>query len=211
MRMTDTKYIKTEYSLPRVAVRSHDATLIRKIELVLAREAEVSAYGKTSSYDILLIDKRARYASEGGEGTEAKEADKAVFIIDRALWREGMAALPYPFLFRELREAVSGGACAPRLTIDADGRHITLDGESIRLTESEHRLLSAIVAGGGDFVSREELVRSVFGESAEGGILNVYVHYLREKLELHGEKIILSSRRGGYRIDKKYLGGGKNA
>ena len=35
--------------------------------------------------------------------------------------------------------------------------------------------------------------------------MNVYIHYLREKLEADGEKIILSSRSHGYKIDEKYL------
>ena len=64
----------------------------------------------------------------------------------------------------------------------------------------------AIRAGGGEFVSRDELSRAVWGEGADGGILNVYIHYLREKLESKGEKVIISSRRGGYKIDGKYLG-----
>ena len=45
------------------------------------------------------------------------------------------------------------------------------------------------------------------GDDADGGILNVYVHYLREKLEKRGEKIIISSRKSGYKIDEKYLKG----
>ena len=40
---------------------------------------------------------------------------------------------------------------------------------------------------------------------ADEGVLNVYVHYLREKLERGGEKIIISSRGLGYKIDEKYL------
>jgi DNA-binding response OmpR family regulator len=35
-------------------------------------------------------------------------------------------------------------------------------------------------------------------------VLNVYVHYLREKLE-DGKKIIISSRKLGYKIDERYL------
>ena len=31
--------------------------------------------------------------------------------------------------------------------------------------------------------------------------------YLREKLEAHGEKIIISSRMCGYKIDEKFFGG----
>ena len=38
----------------------------------------------------------------------------------------------------------------------------------------------------------------------------MYVHYLREKLE-RGEKIIISSRNHGYKIDAKYLSEVENA
>jgi DNA-binding response OmpR family regulator len=133
--------------------------------------------------------------------------------ISLTLSRDGRKeTLPYPFTFGELRsrllDIMSGeGAPRHRLLIESDSRHIVLDGEKIRLTESEHKLISLIAKGDGELVSREELTRGVFGEGVDAGILNVYIHYLREKLEGKGERIILASRRGGYRIDKKYLGG----
>ena len=53
-------------------------------------------------------------------------------------------------------------------------------------------------------------MKTVWGDGADGGVLNVYIHYLREKLEAGGEKIILSSRKQGYKIVEKYLkNGGK--
>ena len=42
--------------------------------------------------------------------------------------------------------------------------------------------------------------------AADEKTVNVYIHYLREKLESGGEKIIISSRNMGYKIDSKYLG-----
>ena len=53
---------------------------------------------------------------------------------------------------------------------------------------------------------REEILSTVWGGEADSGVINVYIHYLREKLEVCGEKIILSSRKCGYKIDEKYLG-----
>ena len=35
--------------------------------------------------------------------------------------------------------------------------------------------------------------------------MNVYVHYLREKLEYNGEKVIISSRKNGYKIDERFF------
>lgn len=213
----------------RVGVISADIALERKIELALSGIAEVrsATYGSEGGFDLILADRRTRHwaliapsLGEAGLSTaenisggkagllDAKDAvDRTVNIVDRAEWREGESTLPYPFAFRELRELVTdSGASAARLIIEGDGRHILLDGKKIRLTEREHALISAIAEGKGEFVGREELRARAFGEYADGGILNVYVHYLREKLEGGGEKIILSSRLGGYKIDGKYLG-----
>lgn len=86
-------------------------------------------------------------------------------------------------------------------------RSAYLHGEKIKLTELEFSLLSTLIAAGGSYVSREELLEKVWQGGCDGGIINVYIHYLREKLEKHGEKIIISSRKCGYKVDEKYLGG----
>ena len=72
-------------------------------------------------------------------------------------------------------------------------------------------LFNLLYSRKGEFVSRDEILALVWNGKADKGILNVYVHYLREKLEKNGEKIILSSRNYGYKINEKYLGGIKNA
>ena len=181
-----------------IGVIAEENILPRKIELLLGAAYTVirTKDGEESQCHLLI---RANY---GGR-----------IPVSITLSRnERNLTLPYPFSYDELREkirAMASGETAvrQRLLIESDGRHVILDGEKIRLTESEHKLLSLIAAGDGELVSREELTLGTFGEGADGGILNVYIHYLREKLEGRGERIILSSRRGGYRIDKKYLGG----
>lgn len=213
----------------RVGVISADSTLWRKIELALLGIAEVTraTYGSENEFDIVLLDQRSRFSGDYTEARASSSAEKydgretgervgseeaahdsrTMRIIDRDEWHMGERALPYPFAFRELRELVTDkGASSARLIIEDDGRHILFDGKKIRLTEREHALLRAIAAGCGEFVGRDELRARAFGPDADGGILNVYIHYLREKLEQGGEKVILSSRLGGYRIDEKYLG-----
>lgn len=194
-------YIHAANTPIKIGVISSDARLVRKITLALegcAVVESIDAHGEqVEGCALVLADVRG-----GGECT----APGAVPIVERAAYESTVRALPYPFAYGELRSLLDAPCGRARLILSEDGRHVSLDNERIRLTESEHKLLSAIVSGGGEFVSREELVRGVFGEGADGGILNVYVHYLREKLESKGEKIILSSRRGGYRIDEKYLG-----
>ncbi len=92
-----------------------------------------------------------------------------------------------------------------------DEKSVILGDLKVKLTELEYSLFSLLYSRRGDFVSREEILSSVWNGKADKGILNVYVHYLREKLEKNGEKIILSSRNYGYKINEKYLGEKENA
>ncbi|MBQ7333126.1 MAG: winged helix-turn-helix transcriptional regulator [Clostridia bacterium] len=95
------------------------------------------------------------------------------------------------------------------LRVNENERCAVLFGEKIKLTEIEYALFSLLYKRG-TFVSREEILSTVWTADADSGIINVYVHYLREKLEKGGEKIIISSRKLGYRISERYLGGEAN-
>ena len=67
-----------------------------------------------------------------------------------------------------------------------------------RLSPTEKRLLSFLREAGEDGVDRETLSRAMFGENAEDGLLNVYICYLRKKLERDGKKRIFAIRGKGY-------------
>ena len=54
-------------------------------------------------------------------------------------------------------------------------------------------------------MSREKLLRSVWDGKASPGVVNVYIHYLRQKLERSGKKVIAASRNEGYRINPELL------
>lgn len=95
------------------------------------------------------------------------------------------------------------------LSLVPSRREAIVMGRAVKLTELEFSLLSYLYEKNGDYASREELLRSVWSDDAESGIINVYIHYLREKLESSGERIILSSRKSGYAINERYLEGGK--
>ena len=120
--------------------------------------------------------------------------------------------IPLPFSEKMLLDAVSDAEeekPAERLLLGEKCAHIY--GKTIRFTDAEFTLLSALVRADGNFVSREDLIREVWGDSTTDGILNVYIHYLREKIEFGGEKVIISSRKFGYKIDERFLrtGGGE--
>lgn len=111
--------------------------------------------------------------------------------------------LTLPLSYRQVEDALEHGTQATTLRLD--GRYAILGGERIRLTELEAALLNRMLKARGEFVDKRLLLCEVFGADVEPGILNVYIHYLREKLEKGGEKIIVSSRSRGYRIDGRYI------
>ena len=116
------------------------------------------------------------------------------------------ADIPTPFPLGSILSLIQKED-ARALTLDEENKTAILHGVRIRLTDVEFSLFLSLYTKQGEYVSRSELISSVWGESLDGGILNVYIHYLREKLEGRGEKIILSSRKLGYCIDKRFFGG----
>lgn len=74
------------------------------------------------------------------------------------------------------------------------------DGEEIALTETEYALFLALWEAEGAFVDRETLLRAVWGEGQDGAIVNVYIHYLRSKLERNGRRYLHAKRGGGYAL-----------
>ena len=174
----------------KVAILTNDDFLYKKIELATLSYAacERAAPGDSlAGYDRVIADVDFTDAPSGAI---------------RASRHTGVELL-IPFTFDQLHEALSGKGAVP-LSLDKGERSAYLYGEKIRLTEVEFSLLSTLAAAKG-FVSREELLKRVWGDDAGDGVINVYIHYLREKLEVRGEKIIISSRKMGYRIDEKYL------
>ena len=111
-----------------------------------------------------------------------------------------------PMHFDSLTDALTCSVGINRLTVPSTEKCAILDGKKIKLTDGEWTLLSLLVSAGGDFVSREKILANCFSGKSES-MINVYIHYLREKLECGGEKIIVASRDSGYKIDKRFLGG----
>lgn len=118
--------------------------------------------------------------------------------------RLGGATLPRPFSEEALRCAVYGEG-ERRLRLSETDRCANLDGEQIRLTEVEFALLKLLYEKEGGFASRDEIIEKVWHSSVSESSLNVYVHYLREKFERGGERLIFSSRKEGYRLSSALL------
>lgn len=68
----------------------------------------------------------------------------------------------------------------------------------VSLTPTEAKLLQYLKNANGQIVENEVLLKEVFGPTADKGILPLYIHYLRQKLEKDGKKRIFSKKGKGY-------------
>lgn len=114
--------------------------------------------------------------------------------------------LPLPLPFGAASDALRKIGSAARLVLDAPSHTAFLDGAAIRLSDLEFALLALLVSRGGETVSREEILATLWHEEATPSVLNVYIHYLREKLESGGAHVLVSSRGSGYAVDARLLG-----
>ena len=89
----------------------------------------------------------------------------------------------------------------PLVLADGSGRRVIIDGIEIPLTEREYRLFFYLYERRGRTVSRLELLENVWdGEVGfETNVVEVYISYLRNKLEgATGKRLILTRRGKGY-------------
>ena len=174
----------------RIGVITADTVLYNKIRLLLREIASVS-----------LID-----ASAHGDGYDLIFADARVLPrpdFDAVLIGDG-GDMPLFFRHEDLLAAVSESRAGKEVIILAsDGQTAHLGQTSVKLTEQEYKLLSALAARDG-FVTKRELLHTVWGEGYDEGVVNVYVYYLRKKLEKDGKRVIISSRNEGYKINEAY-------
>lgn len=115
--------------------------------------------------------------------------------------------LPLPLPLGCAERLLEGRKAPLPLLLSETERAVHFYAEEIRLTDVEYSLLSALAKAQGEFVSRTDLRAAVWGDEGTDGLLSVYIHYLREKLECGGEKVILSSRKYGYALAEKFAKG----
>ena len=87
------------------------------------------------------------------------------------------------------------------LHIDPNSKDVRRGTRAISLTAREYQLLMVLVLHAGEVLSRERLLREAWGEQqgAASNVVEVYVRYLRQKLEGTGEAKLIHTLRGrGY-------------
>lgn len=172
-----------------VGIITDDLILYNKIRLLLRDAANVTlakADEGADRYDLLLVD------------TEVATDKPGALLIGKG------GKISRTFRHAELIKALeSSGEPEASISLSKAGNEAYVSGESVRLTEVEYKLLEVILTSDG-FVSKETLLERVWGDGYDIGVVNVYVHYLRRKLERDGKKVIISSRNEGYKISENY-------
>ncbi|GGG22220.1 transcriptional regulatory protein PrrA [Rhodococcoides trifolii] len=84
------------------------------------------------------------------------------------------------------------------LTIDVPGYQASLSGRPLDLTKREFELLAVLARNAGVVLSRERLLDLVWGYDfvADTNVVDVFVGYLRRKMEVDGQARILHTVRG---------------
>lgn len=183
-----------------IAVLCREDYLYRKIELELSGLARCRRVG---------ADEDAGWADAALVELSCGGVKASVPMLTMSY--DGEADIALPFRLGTLYAAINALIEAREIALVPDEYGTKIAGRYVQLTEVELLLLRALYRRGGGFATREELVGEVWGDKVGKSALNVYIHYLRKKLEVAGgDGVIICSRKLGYAIDKRYLGGTRN-
>ena len=180
----------------------------------------------TGIYNVLIVD----WMLPGKDGVQLIRELRAEHVDTPVLMLTARGELPQrvqgldagaddylgkPFAFEELLarlRALTRRAERPLLdtritigevTIDLAEHSVVRDGKLIDLSPREFALLETLVRNRGHVLSRDQLLERVWGYEADpqGNSVDLYVHYLRRKLDPDGmdaEPLIRTVRGSGY-------------
>ena len=108
-------------------------------------------------------------------------------------------------LIRRGQKLVPATYTAGDLVLDTKARQVRRAGQLAQLTQREYDLLLVLMQHRGEVCSRDQLLDAVWGTEFDGqaNIVDVYVRYLRQKLERPGELALIQTVRGvGYMLEE---------
>ncbi len=183
----------------------------------------------TGVYDVLIVDRMLpgkdgltliRELRAAGVGTPALVLTALSELPERVKGLDAGADdyLGKPFAFEELlarlralarrteRPMVTQALRIGAVEIDLDGRRATIGGEPVEFSHREFALLETLARNRGRVMSRDEILERVWGYDADpqGNVVELYIHYLRRKLDPPGTagsaSLIRTVRGVGYQI-----------
>jgi two-component system OmpR family response regulator len=138
-------------------------------------------------------ENRVRGFRAGGDDyvTKPFNVDELLLRI-RGLLRRAHPGLPEVTAGEQLR--------FEDLTVDEEGHRVQRAGQDVWLTSTELRLLTFLMRHPNQVLSKYQIVDGVWGRDFDGGvkIVEVYIRYLRQKLDRTGPALIHTVRGVGY-------------
>ena len=86
------------------------------------------------------------------------------------------------------------------LRLDPETHEAWSNGSLLELTRTEFRLLGLLLAAQGKVVTRDDILKEVWGPTPAGRALDVHMRRLRGKLQDTGEASVVTIRKVGYRL-----------
>ncbi|KRL95345.1 response regulator [Levilactobacillus hammesii DSM 16381] len=159
------------------------------------------------SDDLPVIMMTARdYVSDKVTGLDTGADDYITKPFDL---EELLARIRVVLRHRQQRKPATEQLQVGHLMVDTHSRQVRNDGDLIQLTQREYELLLCLMKNAGQTLSRDELLDQVWGVDFEGqpNIVDVYIRYLRHKLEAaHVADLIHTVRGVGYVLSAEYVG-----
>lgn len=120
-----------------------------------------------------------------------------------------------PFVFAELvarirsllrRSSYHFNECLhlDTLEVNVSKRVVTRSKKAISLTSKEFDILVYLLLNQNNIITHTQLQEKIWGinESTSSNIINVFIHHLRHKIDIEGEKPLIKTMRGsGYKIE----------
>jgi DNA-binding response OmpR family regulator len=161
-------------------------------------------------FDVLRSIRRAKPALPVIMLSARAEVEARVAGLDRG----ATDYVTKPFSFEELAARVRAHLRAPHqpdataltaggIRLDLLTRRVERDGEPIHLSAKEFELLAYFLRHPGQALSRQQILSAVWGYDFDPGtnVVEVYIRYLRRKLELPGRPAPIETIRSvGYRL-----------
>jgi two-component system OmpR family response regulator len=192
---------------------------------VVADGRDALDYALAAPYDVIILD----VMLPGIDGFTACKRMRAAGVTSHVLMLTALNAvddrvhgldsgaddyLGKPFAFKELvarlralgrrgRDVQVGPLQVADLSLDETSHEVRRGDRRIELSPLEFRLLHCLLRHAGQVLTRDNLLDQVWNFDYEGGsnVVDVYVRYLRRKIEEPGELKLLHTVRGiGYKI-----------
>ncbi len=187
---------------------------------------------RQGSFDLLILDRTLPYVDGIEICRVLREERRPVLILmltAKASLQDKITGLKEgaddyltkPFAFDELLARIfalgrrkgsidhDAVLTAGPLTLDPATRKVSRDGQPVTLTAREFELLRYLIENAGRVISRERLLNSVWQIGYDPGtkIVDVYIRYLRAKIDKPGEVSLIETVRSvGYMLSAPATG-----